>query len=129
MPASLLCSHYISGLVKNHFYYIWVQNNILQKTKELHLLHKILRDVSTTFQHSSTYDDPLAARSTCTTGMPPQSDWRTCWWFFDSRPMASLCSHHCSFGCKCNQLTKMQNYNDIEHRFLRFGMNSAIPKI
>ncbi|RXW14412.1 hypothetical protein EST38_g11447 [Candolleomyces aberdarensis] len=30
------------GLVKTHFYHIWVQSKILRKTKELNALHKIL---------------------------------------------------------------------------------------
>ncbi|KIM79981.1 hypothetical protein PILCRDRAFT_89847 [Piloderma croceum F 1598] len=34
------------GLVKTHFYHIWVQTKILRKTKELCLFHKILAEFS-----------------------------------------------------------------------------------
>jgi hypothetical protein len=33
------------GLVKTHFYHIWVQGKILRKTKELKALHTILNNV------------------------------------------------------------------------------------
>lgn len=33
------------GLVKTHFYHIWVQGKVLRKTKELRGLHKILSEV------------------------------------------------------------------------------------
>ncbi|KAF8066846.1 hypothetical protein FPV67DRAFT_1670313 [Lyophyllum atratum] len=33
------------GVVKTHFYHIWVQNNILRKTKELRRLHAILAEL------------------------------------------------------------------------------------
>ncbi|KAF8547617.1 hypothetical protein OG21DRAFT_1569135 [Imleria badia] len=35
------------GLVKTHFYHIWVQNKILQPNHELTKLHELLADVST----------------------------------------------------------------------------------
>lgn len=35
----------ILGVVKTHFYHIWVQLHILRKTKELCRLHAILADV------------------------------------------------------------------------------------
>ncbi len=34
------------GLVKTHFYHIWVQGKILRKTKELRRFHTILNQVS-----------------------------------------------------------------------------------
>ncbi|KJA21043.1 hypothetical protein HYPSUDRAFT_1089591 [Hypholoma sublateritium FD-334 SS-4] len=33
------------GLVKTHFYHIWVQNNILRRTKELRLLHLLIAKI------------------------------------------------------------------------------------
>lgn len=33
------------GVVKTHFYHIWVQQKILRKNKELRSLHAILDDV------------------------------------------------------------------------------------
>jgi hypothetical protein len=41
----MLASKAISGLVKTHFYHIWVQGKVLRKTKELRGLHKILAEV------------------------------------------------------------------------------------
>lgn len=37
----------LSGLVKTHFYHIWVQLKIFRKTKEIRRLHEILAEVST----------------------------------------------------------------------------------
>jgi len=39
----LMCSGL--GVVKTHFYHIWVQHKILRKTKELRRLHAILSEV------------------------------------------------------------------------------------
>ncbi|KAJ7774088.1 hypothetical protein B0H16DRAFT_1304107 [Mycena metata] len=36
------------GVVKTHFYHIWVQLNVLRKTKELRTLHALLAKVSFT---------------------------------------------------------------------------------
>ncbi|KJA24792.1 hypothetical protein HYPSUDRAFT_53569 [Hypholoma sublateritium FD-334 SS-4] len=33
------------GLVKTHFYHIWVQNNVLRKTKELRRLHILIAEI------------------------------------------------------------------------------------
>jgi len=35
------------GLVKTHFYHIWVQNKILREKHELRVLHEMLADVRT----------------------------------------------------------------------------------
>lgn len=43
--ASLHIAHL--GLVKNHFYGIWIQNKILRPKHELAVLHEMLNDVST----------------------------------------------------------------------------------
>ena len=36
------------GLVKNHFYHIWVQLGLLRKSKELRRLHEVLSEVCPT---------------------------------------------------------------------------------
>lgn len=38
-------SDFFLGLVKTHFYHIWVQHNVLRKTKELRSLHSFLAEV------------------------------------------------------------------------------------
>lgn len=42
-PQSLI--HHIQGLVKSHFYNIWVQGKILRPSHELRMLHAILAEV------------------------------------------------------------------------------------
>ena len=37
----------LTGLVKTHFYGIWVQKKVLQPNHELNLFHKLLADIST----------------------------------------------------------------------------------
>jgi len=49
-PELLFPQHYSSylpsaGVVKTHFYHIWVQHKVLRKTKELQRFHAILADV------------------------------------------------------------------------------------
>ncbi len=52
LGASLFVLKYMAfktfpGLVKTHFYHIWVQLKIFRKTKEIRRLHEILAEVST----------------------------------------------------------------------------------
>ncbi|KAI0027268.1 hypothetical protein K488DRAFT_74674, partial [Vararia minispora EC-137] len=35
-----------AGLVKTHFYHLWIQGKVLRKTKELRCLHAVLRDLT-----------------------------------------------------------------------------------
>src|SRR5882757_1372495 len=44
---ALTLACYIIGLVKTHFFHIWVQCQILRQNHELQVLHELLADVST----------------------------------------------------------------------------------
>lgn len=47
----LTLAFYCIGLVKTHFFHIWVQCQILQQNHELQVLHELLADVSTLLLH------------------------------------------------------------------------------
>src|SRR5258706_3496887 len=47
----LTLAFYYIGLVKTHFFHIWVQCQILQQNHELRVLHELLADVSTLLLH------------------------------------------------------------------------------
>jgi hypothetical protein len=51
------------GLVKTHFYHIWVQNKILRPNHELTKLHELLADVSTF--SASCFNPPNLALTVC----------------------------------------------------------------
>ena len=47
----LTLAFYCIGLVKTHFFHIWVQCQILRQNHELQVLHELLADVSTLLLH------------------------------------------------------------------------------
>lgn len=80
------CTNFDEGVVKTHFYHIWVQQNVLRKTKELRRLHAILSDVRympyfSSFCLNIRYSIVTA---TCQAWPSSQSHWRTSWRLFDS---------------------------------------------
>jgi hypothetical protein len=92
------------GLVKTHFYHIWIQLKVLRKTKELRRFHDILSKVSI-LTCNIVIDSPLP----CTTAGHSDISWSSAhtygsprWRLFDCRPVADCCdscSSHSGTGC------------------------------
>jgi hypothetical protein len=56
--------HQASGLVKTHFYHIWIQMKVLRKTKELRRFHDILSKVCVYLFAAGRNPNPITDAST-----------------------------------------------------------------
>lgn len=76
------------GLVKTHFYHIWVQLKILRKSKELRRLHGILERVGACYRCSlqpvTSQFRSCLAYSACEAWTAAKADRGALWWLADS---------------------------------------------
>jgi hypothetical protein len=113
------------GLIKTHFYHIWVQGKVFRQTKELRSLHAILADVRLMaillFLTRLLIRLNSVASDAATPGTAPSANWRASWWFSHIRSVGHIRNRCSSALCEVQAFVLESSYSHILFRFHRYG--------